>query len=179
MRNLNKIVGLMFMITLVLSLAAAQSSIQNSPSQTAPNAQSQSSPQGQPGSQAPAAPQGQSQSPSASQPQAGSNAQQGSGNGSVQDELQLTEAQKEKLRPIIQEEVTQINAVRDDQSLSMDQKRAKVEEIRQKEFPKIQAILTPEQVAKLKDMQQRAHQQQNQGNTPPSSSQPPKQQPPQ
>jgi Spy/CpxP family protein refolding chaperone len=73
--------------------------------------------------------------------------------------LQLTDAQKAKLQPIIQEEMSQIQAVRNDNSLTMDQKVAKVREIKQTEFPKIQAVLTPEQQKKLADMQQRARQQ--------------------
>lgn len=175
MQALNKIAGLMFVVALTVSVAAAQTSTQNPSSQTAPNAQSQTS--SQPGAQpSSAAPQSGTSSPSSaapqSQPGASGNAQQGAaanGGGSVEDELHLTDAQKQQLRPIIQEEITQINAVRDDQSLSMDQKRAKVEQIRQTEFPKIQAILTPEQITKLKDMQQKAHQQQ--GSTPPAQQQ--------
>ena len=169
MQNLTKIVGLLFILTLALSLAVAQASTQNSQSQTAPNAQSQSSGQSPAGSQPQNAPQGQAGSTS--------NAQQGGAaqGGSAEDELHLTDAQKQQLRPIIEEEVKQINAVRDDQSLNMDQKRAKVEQIRQTEFPKIQAILTPEQVTKLKEMQQKARQQ-GQGSAP-ASQQPPQQQP--
>jgi Spy/CpxP family protein refolding chaperone len=182
MRNQYKVAGLVFFVILTLSfIAVAQTSPQSSQPQATP--QSQPSPQDQTAPTS-AAPQGRTegQQPAAPQGQAGStsNSQQGSASqpGSVEDELHLTDAQKEKLRPIIQEEVSQINAVREDQSMTMDQKRAKVDQIRQTEFPKIQAILTPEQIAKLKEMQQR--QQQGQGGAPPSSSQqPPQQQPPQ
>jgi periplasmic protein CpxP/Spy len=90
----------------------------------------------------------------------------GSGN-SVEQQLGLTEDQKTKLRPIIDEEVSQINAVRNDQTMSIDQKRAKVEQIRQTEFPKIQAILTPEQRQKLLDMQHQREQQQGAGQSNP------------
>jgi Spy/CpxP family protein refolding chaperone len=63
------------------------------------------------------------------------------------------------LQPIIQEEMGQIEAVRNDTSMSMDQKVAKVRQIKQTEFPKIQAVLTPEQQKKLADIQERAKQQ--------------------
>jgi len=72
--------------------------------------------------------------------------------------------------------VKQINAVRDDQSLSMEQKQAKVDQIRQAGFPKIQAILTPEQRQKLAQMQQERVRQQQSG-SPSNSQQPPQQQP--
>ena len=81
----------------------------------------------------------------------------------MEDELQLTPEQKAKLQPILQEEMSQIMAARNDTSLTTEQKRAKIEQIRQTEFPKIEAILTPEQRQKLADMQQKARQQQGMG----------------
>jgi len=89
---------------------------------------------------------------------------------SVEDELQLTSEQKAKLQPIIQEEMTQINAVRSDTTLSTDQKREKIMQIKQTQFPKIQAVLTPEQQKKLADMQMRAQQQAGGSSASPSSS---------
>ena len=74
--------------------------------------------------------------------------------------MQLTDAQKAKLQPIIQEEMSQIEAVRNDSTMTMDQKVEKVRQIKQTEFPKIQAVLTPEQQKKLAEMQERARQQQ-------------------
>jgi Spy/CpxP family protein refolding chaperone len=59
--------------------------------------------------------------------------------------------------------MSQIQAVRNDNSLTMDQKVAKVRQIKQTEFPRIQAVLTPEQQKKLSDMQERARQQQGAG----------------
>ena len=55
--------------------------------------------------------------------------------------------------------MSQIEAVRNDQHITMDQKLARVRQIKQTEFPKIQAVLTPEQQKKLADMQERARQQ--------------------
>jgi Spy/CpxP family protein refolding chaperone len=167
MRNYYKVAGLMSIVVLALSLiAVAQTSSQSSQPQTSPS------------TTLPSSSQGQATSPQAtpnSQPGSAAAGQQGSAAqpGSVEDELQLTDAQKQKLRPIIEDEINQINAVRSDQSMSMDQKRDKVEKIRQTQFPKIQAILTPEQIAKLKQMQQNARPQQP--GAPPSSPQAPPQ----
>lgn len=146
----------------------------SSGSQTQMSSPSQS---GTPAGAAQSSSPGASQSPSAGSPSQGQGA---AGGHSVEDELQLTDAQKAKLQPIIQEEMSQIETVRNDQSMSMDQKVAKVREIKQTEFPKIQAILTPEQQKKLSDMQERARQQQqgaaqgSQGSSAPTGSQPPK-----
>ena len=164
MRNYYKVAGLMSIVLALSLMAAAQTSTQNSQPQTSPStappsssqsASPQATPDNQPGSATPG------QQGSAAQP------------GSVEDELQLTDAQKQKLRPIIEDEINQINAVRGDQSMSLDQKREKVEKIRQTQFPKIQAILTPEQIAKLKQMQQQNARQQQQGAPPSSPQQPP------
>lgn len=152
------------------------------PGQAGPGAQS-GSPQSQAGSTV-QSPSGAPPSGSSSSSQAGSastsQGQSGSQPRSVEDELQLTDAQKAKLQPIIQEEMGQIEAVRNDTSLSMDQKVAKVRQIKQTEFPKIQAVLTPEQQKKLADMQERARQNAAQGGSQSSTgaqgnSQPPKQ----
>jgi Spy/CpxP family protein refolding chaperone len=90
----------------------------------------------------------------------------------VADELGLTPDQRNKLQPIIDDEVKQISAVRDDNSLTLQQKQQKVQQIREAGFPKIQAILTPEQRQKLAQMQaEHAHQQQ--GAPQGSASQPP------
>jgi hypothetical protein len=87
--------------------------------------------------------------------------------------LNLTEEQKAKLRPIIADENQQMDGVRNDTSLTQEQKIAKANQIRQEASPKIKAILTPEQLQKLAQMQQeRAKQQQNQS-APPNDSQKP------
>jgi periplasmic protein CpxP/Spy len=155
----NVIAGLV--LALAASLAIAQTST--------PSSQPGMSPQVPTASQSQTVP----QSPATSQPgtpQAATPETQGAPGGSgqapaagrstsVEDELQLTSEQKAKLQPIIQEEMTQINAVRSDTTLSTDQKREKIMQIKQTQFPKIQAVLTPEQQKKLADMQMRAQQQ--------------------
>jgi periplasmic protein CpxP/Spy len=155
----NVIAGLV--LAMAASLAVAQTST--------PSSQPGMSPQVPTASQSQTVP----QSPATSQPgtpQAATPETQGAPGGSgqapaagrstsVEDELQLTSEQKAKLQPIIQEEMTQINAVRSDTTLSTDQKREKIMQIKQTQFPKIQAVLTPEQQKKLADMQMRAQQQ--------------------
>ncbi|HZR66887.1 MAG TPA: hypothetical protein VFA85_17230 [Terriglobales bacterium] len=154
---------------LTMSLAASAQSTTTSPSQSAPA-------QSAPAQSAPAqstAPNGQN---SASQSSAQSN---------EDNPLNLTEDQKAKLRPIIMDENQQMEALRSDTTMTQDQKIAKANQIRSEASPKIKAILTPEQLQKLAELQrQRAGQQQQQGGqpTPPSNapgSSPNNSQPPQ
>lgn len=70
-----------------------------------------------------------------------------------QNPLNLTEEQKAKLRPILMDERQQMEAVRNDSSMSTEQKMTKVQQIREAASPKIKAVLTPEQLKKLSDMQ--------------------------
>ena len=74
--------------------------------------------------------------------------------------MNLTEEQKAKLRPILQDQNQQMEALRNDTSMTQEQKIAKANEVRQNASPKIRAILTPEQLQKLADLQQKARQQQ-------------------
>jgi Spy/CpxP family protein refolding chaperone len=68
-----------------------------------------------------------------------------------------------------------MEALRNDNSMSQAQKIDKANQIRAQASPKIKAILTPEQLQKLAQLQQdRARQQQeSQPATPPGNSQPP------
>ena len=119
--------------------APSQSPQQEQPSQASP---SQSAP-------APSAPSQSGQSGSASQ----------SSQGADDNPLGLTEEQKTKLRPIIADENQQMEAVRNDSSLSTEQKVAKANQIRETASPKIRAVLTPEQLQKLADLQKARQQQ--------------------
>jgi len=62
--------------------------------------------------------------------------------------LNLTPEQREKLRPIVNDEGEQLRAVRLDERMTPEQKRAKVLEIRESFRPKIAEVLTPEQQEK-------------------------------
>ena len=68
-------------------------------------------------------------------------------------QLNLTEEQKEKLRPIVMEEGEQLRVARLDEHVPLDQKRAKMMEIRESFRPKIAAVLTPEQQEKWKKLE--------------------------
>ena len=103
---------------------------------------------------------------SSSSPQAGGN------NGhSIDQELQLTEDQKQKIAAIVQDENRQIESVRADNTLNLEQKQQKVLEIRQAGSPKIKALLSPEQLQKLIAIQQRMREQRGQQNATPAKPQ--------
>jgi hypothetical protein len=68
--------------------------------------------------------------------------------------LGLNPDQREKLRPIITDEGDQLSAVRLDEHLTAEKKRARMLEIRDLFNPKIAAILTPEQQEKWKKFQE-------------------------
>lgn len=71
-------------------------------------------------------------------------------------ELNLSDEQKEKLKPILHDEAKQMRAVHEDSSLTPDQKRDKAKQIRKTFRPQIQAVLTPEQQEKFKTLKQEA-----------------------
>ena len=177
MRTLYRIpLGLLALVMVISLAAAAQTSAPPSQSQVSSQAQTSTTPpqaqtshEGQtsaPPSQV--APQGQA----GSSPSAQSNQAQGQ-ERSIEDELQLTPDQKQKIAAIVDDENKQIVAVRDDTSLSMDQKMQKARAIRQAGAPKIKAVLTPEQLQKLAAIQDKARQQQreNSPTTPPKPQQ--------
>ena len=164
------------LLALALSLAAAAQSSASSPSpQSEPAAAAPSSapssaqPQGEPAQAAPSQSEPAQSAPSQPAPgQSGASAQASQGQsqahaqsqGEEDNPLNLTDEQKAKLRPIVADETQQLDAVRSDSSLSTEQKVQKANQIRETASPKIKAILTPEQLQKLADMQQKARQQQ-------------------
>jgi Spy/CpxP family protein refolding chaperone len=66
--------------------------------------------------------------------------------------LGLSEDQKAKIKPILDENVKQKQAVRADKNLTRDQRRAKMQELRAKLHDQIKPILTPEQNSKVAGM---------------------------
>ena len=70
-------------------------------------------------------------------------------------ELDLTADQKAKLGPLLKNEAEQLKAIRDDQSLSPDQKKEKAKAIREEGQKAVAAVLTPEQAKKMSEMRQR------------------------
>jgi periplasmic protein CpxP/Spy len=74
----------------------------------------------------------------------------------MSERLNLTQEQKEKIRPILQHQVDQWKALRADTSLSEEDRHAKAREIGKSTHEQIAQILTPEQRDKMKEMMQKA-----------------------
>ena len=72
----------------------------------------------------------------------------------LSEKLNLTDDQKAKLKPILQDQMQQMKVVREDSSLSQEQKRAKMKSIHESLHDQINAVLTPEQQVKFKQMRQ-------------------------
>ncbi|GEM_PF-473170 len=70
------------------------------------------------------------------------------------EKLGLTEQQKEKLKPIRQEQGERMKEVFGDANLSREQKMEKMKAINEEFEPKIKAILTPEQVEKYQKIRE-------------------------
>ena len=70
------------------------------------------------------------------------------------EKLNLTEDQQAKLKPILEDESQQMKALHDDASLAPADKQAKMKELRDSSTDKINAVLTPDQQAKWKQMKQ-------------------------
>jgi len=148
-------------LTIALALAISLPVAAQSP---ATNPQSQSTP-----AQTAPAPSGQQTAP------AGANQNSAQSQANDDNPLNLSDEQKAKLRPIIQDENQQMEALRSDNSLTQEQKIDKANQIRAAASPKIKAILTPEQLQKLAQLQQERVREQQQQTQPaaPSNSQPP------
>ena len=71
-------------------------------------------------------------------------------------QLNLTDDQKAKITPILQDEFQQIQQVRVDTSLTRRERFAKMGEIRQNANKQIRPILTPDQQKKLDEMREEA-----------------------
>ena len=69
-------------------------------------------------------------------------------------ELDLTNDQQKQLKPILQDQFKQLKAVKDDASMSPEQKKAKAAEIHNGAKSQIGSILTPEQKKKLAEMKE-------------------------
>ncbi len=65
-------------------------------------------------------------------------------------ELNLSEEQKEKIRPLMEERVKQLREMREDKNLTPEQRREKARAIMKETHEKIAAVLNPEQREKLK-----------------------------
>jgi Spy/CpxP family protein refolding chaperone len=72
----------------------------------------------------------------------------------VAQQLNLTPQQKEKILPILADEVPKVQAIKNDNSLSNMQKMQQLRAIHQQTDPQMKAILTPEQYQKLRTIRQ-------------------------
>jgi Spy/CpxP family protein refolding chaperone len=70
----------------------------------------------------------------------------------LSEKLSLTEDQKAKVKPILQDQAQQLKAIHDDPSLTPEQKAAKKKAIHETTHDQIKAVLTPEQQEKFKQM---------------------------
>lgn len=84
-------------------------------------------------------------------------------------ELNLTPDQQTRIKPIFQQAHAQAKTIRQDTTLSQDQKRSKIKELHENTMAQLNGILTPEQQTQLKQLQeqrkaqwQQRHQQQQQ-----------------
>jgi periplasmic protein CpxP/Spy len=71
--------------------------------------------------------------------------------------LNLTDDQKAQIKPLLEDQHKQMMALREDTSLSREQKRAKFQEIRKQTSEKMNSILSPDQQKQLKEMRQKRH----------------------
>jgi len=71
-------------------------------------------------------------------------------------QLNLTEDQKTKLKPILQEEAQKLRELKNDTSSSRQEKMQKAKQIHSEYKPQIDAILTPEQQQRWQQMKQEA-----------------------
>ena len=74
----------------------------------------------------------------------------------VAQQLNLTPQQKEKVLPILADEVPKVRTIKNDNSLSKFQKMQQLRAIHQQTDPQMKAILTPEQYQKLQAIRQQA-----------------------
>jgi len=70
-------------------------------------------------------------------------------------DLQLTADQKAKVKPILEARDKKIAEVRGDSSLSQEDRRSKMQSIREETTTQMKAVLTPEQFDKWQKMSQR------------------------
>jgi Spy/CpxP family protein refolding chaperone len=75
--------------------------------------------------------------------------------------LNLTEQQKDQIKPIFQSTRQQMQALRNDTSLTPEQRREKLQQIRQSQQAQLNSILTPEQQQQLQQMHRRHNRQGN------------------
>jgi Spy/CpxP family protein refolding chaperone len=79
----------------------------------------------------------------------------------LSEKLNLTDAQKTSVKAIFAGDANEIKAIRQDNSLSEEQKKVKIKEIREAENTKINAKLTPEQQTKWAELKKHSKEARN------------------
>jgi Spy/CpxP family protein refolding chaperone len=83
--------------------------------------------------------------------------QQASGRGGrIAKALNLTDAQKSELKPLLRNARGQILSIRNDTTLTPDERKQKMKAIREEVRTGVQQILTPEQMQQLRTLRQQA-----------------------
>lgn len=72
--------------------------------------------------------------------------------GDMMDQLNLTADQKSQMKTLHQDMKQQREGIMNDQSLTADQKKAKMKDLRKSQSEKMNTILTPDQQTKMKEM---------------------------
>jgi Spy/CpxP family protein refolding chaperone len=70
------------------------------------------------------------------------------------EKLNLTDDQQAKIKPMLEDQSKQMKAIHDDASLAPADKQAKMKEVHESSIEKMNAVLTPDQQAKWKQMRQ-------------------------
>ena len=84
----------------------------------------------------------------------------------IAQQLNLTPEQKVKILPILRDEVSKVNAIKNDNSLGKIQKMQQIRAIHQQTDPQMKAILTPAQYQKLQTIRQQAIREATQSRSP-------------
>ncbi|MGZ4786873.1 MAG: hypothetical protein ACXVZX_00025 [Terriglobales bacterium] len=85
--------------------------------------------------------------------------------------LNLTQEQQDKLKPVFEKQHEQAKAIKNDSSLTQDQKKEKFQALRQDTMAQVNGILTPEQQQQWQQMRAKHHHG-NKGDGQPQSSAP-------
>lgn len=72
--------------------------------------------------------------------------------GNMMNELNLTADQKTQMKTVHQDMKQQREAIMNDQSLTSDQKKEKMKDLRKSQSEKVNTILSPDQQSKMKEM---------------------------
>ena len=81
--------------------------------------------------------------------------------------LNLTEDQKKQFRQIRQDSMKQARAIRADSSLTDDQKRDKMKELRKQQHQQMFSVLSPEQKDQLKQLREQRKKEMQEGHAAP------------